>query len=132
MPRNASHPPSTCPGDDSDIRSLQRSYSNLSQATNLVGSESDGDDDVEQRARAAGSPTALRDNGGAGLHGRRTGVEADVDATPEKRTMKEYERTRDRAAVRVWQVVGSRNLSKDTRDEVKTMMGSAEMAKGRV
>jgi hypothetical protein len=104
MPRNASHPPSARPRDDSDIRSLQRSYINLSQATTLVGSESDGDDDVEQRARATGGPTALRDNGGGRLHGQRAGVEAGVNAGTGKAAMDESKRRRRRVAARVCEV----------------------------
>lgn len=104
MPHNAPESSAAGPsGDVPDIRSLQRSYSNLSQATTLVGSESDDDDNVEQPVRTSGDPSEPHHRNGEGRHGGSPREEADVDAGENRSPTMVIRRTHYGPAMRVYE-----------------------------
>lgn len=123
MSHNAPAPPSASSGDLPDVRSLQRSSSNLSQATILVGSESGGDDNVE---RSTGGAVAARPGNVEWLHGDGARNEAGVDAGAERRPTVVVRRTRLANGVSFCEVVPNGGAPQGERSELSRMVQEAE------
>jgi len=117
----------------SHVRSLERSYSNISQASTLVGSESDGDDHAQSPSAARASPAAQH-GAIAGLHPHEPCAphQANVDAMlahqdNADRLMEEgCERTRQRAAAQMRWLHKICDPFTEMIDELNATMGRAE------
>jgi hypothetical protein len=124
------HPRSPEAGDVRDVRSLQRSYINLSQATTLVGSESD-DDDYHGSTTAAATSAAPRHGTVGGLQSRGSGVQCqtDVNAVSSLQTTAEQEasqRIREKAVAHFKALQAMPRFPKHLPIDLSAMMEVAE------
>jgi hypothetical protein len=128
------HPPSPRDtGSLSHVRSLERSYSNISQASTLVGSESDGNDDA-QSPSATRAPLAVQHGAITGLHSHEPCAphQANIDIVvahqnvADRPTQMECERTRQSAAVRLRWLHRICDPFMDMVQELNETMGQAE------
>lgn len=124
MSHNAPGSPPSPSDPDDNIRRLQRRDSNLSQATTLVGSESDSDNNAEQLSRAAGHyDTPDQRDGGFQSDAR---VAAYVAEAGRVRNSQQHQRKRQMAAMKVRAVLASDELSTEVKQRLRASLDEAD------